>query len=89
MGAHKHGVFSFTVRIERMRAVGGDEFVAEVISLRRHDASGAARRMEVPNLPEQYGETASEAEAHAVHQMRDWLSMAIPFLSNHAERRLA
>lgn len=89
MGAHKHGVFSFSVRIERMRAVGGHEFVAEVTSLRRHNASGAAKPMDVPNLPEQYGETASEAEAHAVHQMRAWLSMAIPFLSDHADRRLA
>jgi hypothetical protein len=89
VGAHKHGVFSFTVRIERMRSIGGDEFVAEVTSLRRHDATGIGRPLDVPNLPEQYGATASEAESHAVSQMRVWLSMAIPFIADHADRRLA
>jgi len=89
MGAHNHGVFSFTVRIERMRLIGGDEFVAEVTSLRRHDVNGSGKPLDVPNLPEQYGATASEAESHAVHQMRVWLSMAIPFITDHADRRLA
>jgi hypothetical protein len=86
MGAHKHGIYSFNVSIERMRAVGGYEFVAEVTSLRKHDFTGAARTVEVPNLPEQYGETASEAEGHAVEQMKWWLSMATPFLIDAANR---
>ena len=89
MSAHKHGIFSFTVRIERMCAVGGHEFVAEVTSLRRHDWTGAAKTMTVPALPEQCGETASEAEGHAVMQMKAWLSMAIPHLTNQSSRRLA
>lgn len=86
MAAHKHGIFSFTVRIERMRAIGGYEFVAEVTSLRKHDFSGAAQLLEVPNLPEQYGETASDAEGYAVQQMRAWLSMATPFLTDSRRR---
>jgi hypothetical protein len=85
MGAHKHGIFSFTVRIEKMRAVGGHEFVAEVTGLRKHDFKGTATALEIPNLPEQYGETASDAEGQAVQQMHAWLSMAMPFLQ--ADRR--
>ena len=89
MGAHKHGIYSFTVSIERMRAVGGYEFVAEVTGLRRHDYTGAAKAVEVPNLPEQYGETASEAEGHAVEQMKAWLTMALPFLHPVRDQRRA
>jgi hypothetical protein len=74
MGSHKHGTFSFSVRIERIKAISGDEFVAEVIKLRRHGPTGAAVELETPDLPEQYGETASEAEGHAVSAMRAWLS---------------
>lgn len=81
MGVHKHGVFSFTVRIERIKLIAGDEFVAEVTTLREHDHSGAARKLEVPNLPEQYGSTASQAELSAATEMRRWLTQA--------ERRLA
>jgi hypothetical protein len=86
MGAHKHGIFSFTVSIERMRSVGGDEFVAEVTGLRKHDFRGMATALEIPNLPEQYGETASDAEGRAVQQMRAWLSMAAPFVRNDRRR---
>lgn len=86
MGAHKHGIYSFTVRIERMRAVAGHEFVAEVTALRKHDFTGTAKPLEVPNLPEQYGETASDAEGQAVQQMRAWLSMARPLLNDHRRR---
>lgn len=89
MAAHKHGIFSFSVRIERMRSVGGDQFVAEVTSLRKHDYTGAAKSIEVPNLPEQYGKTASEAEGHAVEQMKGWLSLAAPFLIQAAAGRRA
>ena len=89
MGAHKHGIFSFTVRIERMRAVGGQGYVAEVTSLRRHNWTGAAKLMDVPNLPEQYGETASEAEGYAVSEMRAWLALAIPHLISQGDRRSA
>jgi hypothetical protein len=90
MGAHKHGIYSFTVRIERMRAVAGQEYVAEVTSLRKHDFTGAAKAIDVPNLPEQYGETASEAEGHAVSHMRLWLQMATPILiRDNRQRRTA
>jgi hypothetical protein len=88
MAAHKHGTFSFSVRIERMRSFGKGEFVAEVTSLRKHDYTGAAKPINVPNLPEQYGETASEAEGYAVEQMKAWLSRATPFLID-ARRRAA
>lgn len=81
MGAHKHGVFSFSVKIARIKMISGDEYVAEVTALREHDYKGAARELEVPNLPEQYGSTASQAECHAADEMRRWLSQA--------ERRLA
>ena len=42
MASHKHGVYSFTVQIARMKAIGGDEYVAEITQLRRHDGTGAA-----------------------------------------------
>jgi hypothetical protein len=74
MGSHKHGDYSFSVRIERIKAIDGDEFVAEVTKLRRHGPTGAAVELEPPELPEQYGGTASEAEGHAVSVMRAWLS---------------
>ena len=79
MGAHKHGVFSFNVKIARIKMIAGDEYVAEVITLREHDHTGAARDLEVPTLPEEYGATASEAECHAADAMRRWLS-ARPFV---------
>jgi hypothetical protein len=34
----------------------------------------------VPNLPEEYGATASEAEGHAADAMRRWLSTR-PFVA--------
>ena len=81
MGAHKHGVFSFNVQIARIKLISGDEYVAEVTTLREHDHTGAARCLEVPNLPERYGPTASSAECRAADAMRSWLSQA--------DRRLA
>ncbi len=81
MGAHKHGVFSFIVKIERIKLIGGDEYLAEVTTLREHDHTGAARDLDVPNLPEQYGRTAAQAEMNAADGMRRWLAQA--------ERRLA
>lgn len=86
MGAHKHGIYSFTVRVERMRAVAGEAFVAEVTSLRKHDFTGAARTLAVPHLPEQYGQTASEAEGYAIQQMRSWLQVATSFLHDATAR---
>lgn len=76
MGAHKHGVYSFNVKIERIKMISGDEYVAEVITLRKHDYFGAARDLEVPNLPEEYGATASQAECTAAEAMRRWLAQA-------------
>jgi hypothetical protein len=84
MGAHKHGVFSFNVKIERIKMISGDEYLAEVTTLREHDHTGAARDLEVPNLPERYGATASQAEGFAAAAMRSWLSHG-----PQAERRLA
>jgi hypothetical protein len=73
MGFHKHGIFSFSVKIERMSVIGGHKFVAEVTALRRHGLTGAARPVEVPDLPEQYGETAQEAEQHVIESVGAWL----------------
>jgi hypothetical protein len=80
MGAHKHGFFSFNVKIERIKMISGDEYCAEVTTLRRHDHTGAARDLEVPNLPEEYGATAAQAEWFAADAMRRWLS-ARPFVA--------
>jgi hypothetical protein len=74
MGSHKHGTYSFSVSIERIKLISGDEYVAEVTRLRRHGPTGAAVELEAPELPEQYGQTASEAEGHAVSAMRAWLA---------------
>lgn len=74
MGFHKHGVFSFHVSVQRMVIIEGDNFVAEVTALRRHGPSGAAQKLDVPPIREQYGETAPQAEARAIQVMRDWLS---------------
>lgn len=74
MGSHKHGVYSFSVRIERIKMISGDEFVAEVTKLRRHGPTGAATDLDTPELGERYGQTASEAEGFAVSAMRAWLS---------------
>lgn len=84
MGTHKHGMFSFNVKTERIKMISGDEYVAEVITLREHDHTGVAREVEVPHLPERYGATASQAEGFAVAAMRSWLSQR-----SHAERSLA
>ena len=73
MGFHKHGVYSFHVSVQRMVVIGGDNFVAEIIALRRHGISGAARDLEVPVIAEQYGATAQEAEGRVIQAMRDWL----------------
>ena len=76
MAAHKHGGFSFNVRIERIKLIGGDEYVAEVTTLREHDHTGAARDLEVPNLPEEDGATASQAELNAANALRRWLTQS-------------
>ena len=73
MGFHKHGVFSFSVNVQRMRIIGGDNFCADVTALRRHGPTGAAEAIEVPPIPEQYAESAREAEAAAIRVMRAWL----------------
>ena len=74
MGFHKYGVFSFTIDVRRMRLIEGDGFVADVVGLRRHGSSGAAERLLVPGISEQYGETARETEARAIKAMNDWLN---------------
>jgi len=74
MGFHKFGMFSFRVSVQRMMVIGGDNFVADIIALRRHGPSGAGQDLEVPVIAEQYGETAQEAEGRAIKAMRDWLS---------------
>ena len=74
MGFHKHGVFSFHVSVQRMVVIEGDNFIAEVTALRRHDPTGAAQKLALPPIREQYGETARQAEARVVQVMRDWLS---------------
>jgi hypothetical protein len=74
MGFHKHGVYSFTVAIQRMRLIAGDNFVADVTALRRHGPSGAvAEQLDVPAIPEQYGDTAQQAESRAITVMSEWL----------------
>ena len=74
MGFHKHGIYSFSVKVERMCVIGGQNFVAEITALRRHGLTGAAMALEVPALPEQYGETVSEAERRAIDAFGEWLN---------------
>ena len=74
MGFHKHGIYSFSVRVARMSVIGGHNYVAEVSALRRHGLSGAAKALDIPDLPEQYGETAQQAESRAIELMGDWLN---------------
>jgi len=78
MGFHKHGRFSFSVTVERMRVIGGHNFVAEVTALRRHGVTGVAIPLEVPEIPEQYGETVREAELRAIEALGDWLNRHAP-----------
>ena len=78
MAFHKHGFYSFSVAVQRMRVIGGHNFVADVTALRFHGPSGAARVLEVPLVPEQYGETAREAEGRAVDAMGTWLDHHAP-----------
>ena len=73
MAFHKHGIYSFQVSVQRMMVIGGHNFVADITALRRHGLSGAAQPLEVPAIDEQYGETAQEAETHAVREMGDWI----------------
>ena len=56
--------------------IAGDEYVAEVTTLRKHDVTGAGHEIEVPNLSEEYGASAAEAEWNAAGAMRRWLSQA-------------
>ena len=74
MAFHKHGIYSFRVGVQRMKVVGGNNFVADITALRRHGMSGAAQELEVPVINEQYGETAQEAEGRAIRAMHDWLN---------------
>lgn len=87
MGFHKHGIYSFSVRVERMSLIGGHHFVAEVTALRRHGLTGVALPLEVPALPEQYGETASEAEGRAIRTFGDWIDVHAAQLDLVAVRR--
>jgi hypothetical protein len=73
MSFHKHGVYSFTIAIQRMRPIAGDNFVADVTALRRHGPSGTAVPLEVPDIPEQYGGTAQQAQDRAITVMSEWL----------------
>lgn len=73
MGFHKHGRYSFTVKVARMSVVDGNNFVADLTALRRHEASGAAVPLDVPVIAEQYGETATDAEGLAIEAICDWL----------------
>ena len=73
MAFHKHGIYSFSVKVQRMKVVGDQNFVADVTALRRHGLTGAARPIDVPAIPEQYGETVQEAEARAIRAVGDWL----------------
>ncbi len=70
---HKHGIYSFQVGVQRMVVVGGNDFVADITALRRHGSSGAAEILDLPIIEEQYGETAREAEGHAVRAMGEWI----------------
>ncbi|MGZ8255815.1 MAG: hypothetical protein ACXWVT_13260 [Burkholderiaceae bacterium] len=73
MAFHKHGIYSFQVDVQRMVVIGGHNFVADVIALRRHAHNGAAESLEVPLIDEQYGETAQDAEGLAAKAMCGWL----------------
>lgn len=76
MGFHKHGSFSFTIAVQKMRAVGGDNFVADLTALRHHEPNGAARPLFVPVIAEQYGETAQDAEGKVIDAICSWLDRA-------------
>ena len=74
MGFHKHGVFSFTVDVQRIGLIAGDNFVADVTALRRHRPNGSADKLLVPAMSEEYGATAPQAEARAIRSMQQWLT---------------
>ena len=73
MGFHKHGIYSFSVKVQRMTIVGGNNFVADITAIRRHGLTGAARPIDLPPIAEQYGETVQEAEARAIAAVGRWL----------------
>lgn len=75
MSFHKHGIYSFSVKVQRMSGIGGHNFVADVTALRRHGLTGAAKPMDVPPIAEQYGETVQEAERRAIEAVGDWLNL--------------
>jgi hypothetical protein len=77
---HKHGIYSFQVGVQRMVVVGGHNFVADITALRRHGLSGAAEILDLPIIDEQYGETAREAEGHAVRAMGEWIDRHLSIL---------
>jgi hypothetical protein len=78
MGFHKHGAYSFSVSVQKMRVIGGDNFVADITALRHHHPSGVATLLDVPIIPEQYGETAQDAEGRAVSALGAWLDRHRP-----------
>jgi hypothetical protein len=84
MSFHKHGIYSFSVKVQRMSVVGGNNFVADITALRRHGLTGAARPIEVPPIPEQYGETVQEAEARAIKALGQWLDRHAPEIESQS-----
>lgn len=78
MGFHKHGSYSFSVAVQKMSVIGGDNFVADITALRVHAPNGAATALDVPVIPEQYGETAQQAVGRAITAMADWLERHKP-----------
>ena len=85
MGFHKHRVYSFTVEVQRMSLIGGDNFVADITALRRHRPNGTGITLELPAMPEQYGETSREAEGRAVIEMARWLDCHQPLAADRRE----
>ena len=92
MGFHKHGVYSFTIAIQRMRLIAADNFVADVTGLRRHGPTGAVvEQLDVSAIPEQYGDTAQQAQGRAITVVSEWLEQrrAAPPLSMRTSRTIA
>lgn len=84
MGFHKHGSFSFSIAVQKISMIGGDSFVADLTSLRRHAWTGVATPLDVPAIPEQYGETARDAEGRAIESVCRWLDAHHPSLERRA-----
>ena len=86
MAFHKHGIYSFQIDVQRIVVIGGQNFVADVCALRRHAHSGAAESLEVPDIDEQYGETAQDAEGLAARAMCEWLDAHVSSVGKFALR---